>query len=230
MPKLYRCSFVSLKICLSFAVYLKQEKIMAFKKLNPEIKEALERNAIDAPTAFQKKVLPKIKSGVNVFAIGEKGCGKTTAIILATMQKLGSKAEGDSVRAIIIVETKAEALKLKEAFEVYTKSTDLRIYTAYSEQTLDQQREEIYYGQDILIATPKRLNKLYLLNSLDVSELKLYILEDAEFAEKGMHFANINRIPESIDKCQYVVFAKTLSSKLKRFEDTFMYRAHVVKV
>jgi len=131
------------------------------------------------------------------------------------MQKLKSRAEGDSVRAIIIVETKAEALKLKAAFEIYTKATSLRVYAAYSEQTLDQQREEIYYGQDILIATPKRLNKLYLLNSLDVSQLKLYILEDAEFAEKGI---------------QYLVFAKTLSAKLKRFQDTFMYRAHVVKV
>ncbi|WP_299889603.1 DEAD/DEAH box helicase [uncultured Lacinutrix sp.] len=202
---------------------------MSFKKLNFELKEALENNNFTEPTAFQKAVLPKIKSGANVFCIGDKDCGKTTAIIIATMQKLESKAIGDSVRAIIIVETKAEALKLKEAFEVFTKYTDLRIYTAYDEQTLDQQREEVYYGQDILIATPKRLNKLYLLNSLDLSQLKLYILEDAEFAEKGMHFANINRIPESIDKCQYLVFAKKLTPRLQRFEDTFMYRSFIVK-
>ena len=201
---------------------------MSFKKLNPEIKEALETNNFIEPTAFQKAVLPKIKGGANVFCIGEKGCGKTTAIILSVMQKLKSKAQGDAPRAIILVETKAEALKLKETFELFTKKTDLRIYTAYDEQTLDQQREEIYYGQDILIATPKRLNKLYLLNSLDLSQLQLYILEDAEFADKGMYFADVNRIPESIDKCQYLVFTKKLTPRLKRFEDTFMYRAHIV--
>lgn len=139
------------------------------------------------------------------------------------------KAVGDAPRALILVETKAEALKLKEEFEKFIKPRTLRVYTAYDEQTLDQQREEIYYGQDILIATPKRLNKLYLLNSLDLSQLKLYILEDAEFAEKGLYFAAINRIPESIDKCQYLVFAEKLSPRLKRFEETFMYRSQLVK-
>ncbi|WP_290699388.1 DEAD/DEAH box helicase [Lacinutrix sp.] len=203
---------------------------MSFKKLNPEILEALEINNFEAPTPLQKKVLPIIKGGANVFCIGSKGSGKTTAIVISVMQKLKCIQEGDAPRALILVETKVQALKLKEEFEKFVKPRTLRIYTAYDEQTLDQQREEIYYGQDILIATPKRLNKLYLLNSLDLSQLTLYILEDAEFAEKGLYFAAINRIPESIDKCQYLVFAEKLSPRLKRFEDTFMYRAQIVKV
>lgn len=203
---------------------------MSFKKMNSEIKEALDNNNFIEPTAFQKAVLPKIKGGANLFCIGAKGSGKTTTIILSVMHKLKSKAQGDAPRALILVETKADALKLKEAFETFIGQTDLRIYAAYDEQTLEQQREEIYYGQDILIATPKRLIKLYLLNSLDLSELKLYILEDAEFAEKGLHFANINRIPESLDKCQYLVFSSKLSVRLKRFQETFMYHAQVISI
>lgn len=203
---------------------------MSFKKLNSEILEALEINDFEAPTPLQKSALPIIKGGANVFCIGSKGSGKTTTIVISVLQKLKCKAVGDAPRALILVETKAEALKLKEEFEKFIKPRTLRVYTAYDEQTLDQQREEIYYGQDILIATPKRLNKLYLMNSLDLSQLKLYIIEDAEFAEKGLYFAAINRIPESIDKCQYLVFAEKLSPRLKRFEETFMFRAQVVKV
>jgi superfamily II DNA/RNA helicase len=203
---------------------------MSFKKLNPEILEALEINDFEAPTPLQKTALPVIKGGANVFCIGSKGSGKTTTIVISVLQKLKCKAVGDAPRALILVETKAQALKLKEEFEKFIKPRTLRVYTAYDEQTLDQQREEIYYGQDILIATPKRLNKLYLMNSLDLSQLKLYIIEDAEFAEKGLYFAAINRIPESIDKCQYLVFAEKLSPRLKRFEETFMFRAQVVKV
>jgi superfamily II DNA/RNA helicase len=203
---------------------------MSFEKLNTEILEALETNNFEAPTPLQKKALPIIKGGSNLFCIGSKGSGKTTTIIISVMQKLKCKPEGDAPRALILVETKADALNLKEAFEKFIKPRTLRIYTAYEEQTLDQQREEIYYGQDILIATPKRLNKLYLMNSLDLSQLKLYILEDAEFAEKGLYFAAINRIPESINKCQYLVFAETLSARLQRFEETFMYRAQIIKV
>jgi len=202
---------------------------MSFKKIKSEVLEALEQNNITEPTVFQKAVLPKIKGGANLFCVGEKASGKTTALIIATVNKLENRAVGDSPRALILVETKNEALKLKENFERYTKRSDLRIYAAYEEQTLDQQREEIYYGQDILIATPKRLNKLYLMNSLELSQLKLYILEDAEFAEKGVYFAAINRIPESLNKCQYLVFTKTLSPRLKRLNETFMYNGMIVK-
>jgi len=202
---------------------------MSFKKIKSEVLEALEQNNITEPTVFQKAVLPKIKGGANLFCVGEKASGKTTALIIATVNKLENRAVGDSPRALILVETKNEALKLKENFERYTKRSDLRIYAAYEEQTLDQQREEIYYGQDILIATPKRLNKLYLMNSLELSQLKLYILEDAEFAEKGVYFAAINRIPESLNKCQYSVFTKTLSPRLKRLNETFMYNGMIVK-
>jgi superfamily II DNA/RNA helicase len=67
------------------------------------------------------------------------------------------------------------------------------------------------------------------MNSLDLSQLKLYVLEDAEFAENGKYIAEINRIPESISKCQYLVFAKTLSPRLQRLEASFMDRSHVVK-
>ncbi|WP_044398064.1 DEAD/DEAH box helicase [Lacinutrix sp. Hel_I_90] len=202
---------------------------MSLKKLNTEIKEALDNNNITLLTPFQKAVLPKIKGGADLFCIGDKGCGKTTAIIIATMQKLNSQAFEDAPRALIIVENKAEALRLKEEFTKFCKRTDLRVYTAYEEQTLDQQKEEIYYGQDILIATPKRLNRLFLLNSVNVSQLKLFIIEDAVFAEKGMHFADVNRIPESMEKCQYLIFAEKLTPRLKRFEDTFMFNAQIIK-
>ena len=102
---------------------------MSFKKLNPEILEALETNNFEVPTAFQKQILPIVKGGANVFCIGNKGCGKTTTLIISVMQKLKSKPEGGAPRALILVETKAEALKLKEAFEKFTKRTGLRIYT-----------------------------------------------------------------------------------------------------
>jgi len=203
---------------------------MLFKKLNPQILEALKVNTIEAPTPIQVKALSIIKGGANVFCIGKKSSGKTTTIIISVMQKLKCKQDGDAPRALILVETKAQAISLKEEFEKFVNPRTLRIYTAYEEQTLDQQREEIYYGQDILIATPKRLNKLYLLNSLDLSQLQLYIIEDAEFAEKGLYFAAINRIPESIGKCQYLIFAEKLSPRLKRFQETFMHRSRLVQV
>ncbi|SDZ94581.1 DEAD/DEAH box helicase [Bizionia paragorgiae] len=203
---------------------------MSFKKLNPEIKDALITNDIEAPTSFQKLFLPKIKSGIDIYGIGKKGVGKTTAMIIGTMQMLGSKAFEDAPRALILVEDKQAALDLQAAFLEFTSRTDLRIYTAYEEHDLEKQKEEIYYGQDIVIATPKRLNKLFFLNAINVTQLKLFIIEDAEFAIKAKYYNDVIRVPESLEKCQFLIFAEELYPKLQRLDDLFMFNAMTIKV
>lgn len=71
---------------------------MPFKKLKPLLKDILEHQNITAATPFQKKVIPKIKSGANVFAVAPEGSGKTTAIIITTLQKLKDYEEHDNPR------------------------------------------------------------------------------------------------------------------------------------
>lgn len=202
---------------------------MSFKKLNPEIKEALITNAIETPMSFQKRILPKIKSGSDIYGIAKKGAGKTTAMIIGTMQMLGSEAFEDAPRALILVENKQAALDLQAAFLTFTRRTDLRVYAAYEEHDIDTQKEDIYIGQDIVICTPKRLNKLFFLNAINVTQLKLFIIEDAEFAIKGKYYNDAIRVPESIEKCQFLIFAEELYPKLKRLDDLFMFNAITIK-
>jgi len=203
---------------------------LSFKKLIEPLKNTLESLQFEAPLDFQKVGLPKIKSGVNVFGIGPEGSGKTTTLVLSVVQKLNGKAFEDVPRAIIVVKNKQEALDLRDRFNVFTRQTDLRVYCAYEEQNIEAQRDEIYVGVDVIIATPKRLNKLFLLNSISLSQLKLFIVEDAEFSIISNNFQDINRISESINKCQYVIFAKSFDAKIKRFQESFMYNSQVVKV
>lgn len=203
---------------------------MSFKKLHPSLKEAIENLGFETPLPFQKEILPKLKGGTNVYGIAPKGSGKTTALILATIHKLKAEAFEDSPRALILVKDKKSALELKEQFEVYTNHTDLRVYTAYEEQTLEQQREEIYYGVDVLIATPKRLNKLYFMNSVHLGQLKLFALEDAEFLIRNNYHNDVLRVTESLQKCQYVILAETMHQKYERLQDSFMYRSQIVAV
>ncbi|MDO6598367.1 DEAD/DEAH box helicase [Oceanihabitans sp. 2_MG-2023] len=202
---------------------------MSFKKLNPVLKEALETLNYEAPLPFQKEILPKIKGGANVYGLAPKGAGKTTILIIAIIHKLKAAAFEDSPRALIIVKDKQAALDLKETFEKFTKYMDLRIYAAYDEQTLDQQREEIYYGVDVLIATPKRLNKLYFMNSLHLGQLKLLALEDAEFLIRNNYHNDVLRVTESLQKCQYVLLAEKMHPKFERLQDTIMYNSQTIE-
>ena len=148
---------------------------MSFKKFHPVLKDALQAQNMTAPLPFQKAILPILKSGTDVYGIAPEGSGKTTAIILATVHKLKAEAFEDSPRALIMVKDKESALHLKEQFEQFTIETDLRVYCAYDEYDLEKQKEEIYFGTDIVIATPKRLNKLYFVNGIHLGQLQLFI-------------------------------------------------------
>ena len=202
---------------------------MSFKKLDEQLKQVLAEKGWDKPTPFQKKVISPVKSGGNVFGIAPKGAGKSTALILCIIQKLKAAFE-DAPRALIIVEDKQCALDLEEAFRPFLKPTDLRLYLAYDEQRFDHQKDEIYDGVDIVIATPKRLTELFQRTGIHVGQLLMYIVDDADFLRKGTQLSLVQRIPQSIPKCQYIMFSETFHSKLERLEDGFMHRARVVKV
>jgi superfamily II DNA/RNA helicase len=201
---------------------------MSFKKLNIPLKESLDRQGFTTPTSFQTNILPKVKGGADVFGIAPKGSGKTSAMIINTMQKLKSEAFDDSPRALIFVKDKKAALKLEEDFKLFTRGTDLRVYTVYDEQGIDHQKDDIYYGVDVIIATPKRLNKLYHINGVHLGELQLLIIEDAEFLATNSLHAEIVRLTESIKKCQYLVFADKYYPKFDRLQSSFMSNAQLI--
>ena len=202
---------------------------MSFKKLNPPLKEAISRLGYESPNAFQKKVLPRIKSGADLYILAPENSGKTTSMIISVIQKLNAEAFEDSPRALIYVKDKESALELEQKFREYTSEMDLRIYCAYEEQNIDDQKDDIYYGVDIVIATPRRLGKLFSMTGIHLGQLQLFIIEDAEFINRGNHFNEIIRIPLSIKKCQYLVFAEKMSPKLEKLQESFMERAEVLK-
>ncbi|WP_347374730.1 DEAD/DEAH box helicase [Aequorivita sp. Q41] len=203
---------------------------MPFKKLHADIQEKLATLEITTPTPFQSKSIPVIKSGANVYCNAPTGSGKTTSLILTTLQKLKCKAVGNAPRAVVLVENKEKAMELYDAFLCYTKHTSLRVYVGYEELHIDVQKSEIAMGADILISTPKSMNKLFLLNGVSISQLKLFSIDDAEFLSQKSSYAAIMSITQSIQKCQYVLYSEKMHPMLQRFEGYFMEYAKKVAV
>jgi len=199
---------------------------MSFKKIPEALSENLERNEIMEPNEFQTKILSKIKSGAHLYGIGPKGCGKTMALMISVLTKLKSKSEGDNPRALIFVKDKTAAESLQAEFKKLTRFTSVRVVLAIEEHTLAKQKDEIYLGSDIVIATPKRLSKLYFLNGINLTQLQMMIVEDAEFIMKNNFHTTIDRMSESLPKTQFLVFAR---EKNNRFDDLFMSRALIIK-
>jgi len=195
---------------------------MPFKKLHPDIKETLEHLEIMTPTPFQSKSIPIIKSGANVYCTAIKDSGKTTTLILTTLQKLKCESFGNAPRAVVLVENKDRALELYDAFIRYTKYNSLRVYVGHEQLHIDVQKSEIFEGVDILISTPKTMNKLFLLNGVSTSELKIFSVDDAEFLVQLSAYKALMSITQSIKKCQYVLYSEKMHPILKRFKSYFM--------
>ncbi|MBP0905756.1 DEAD/DEAH box helicase [Mariniflexile gromovii] len=201
---------------------------MSFKKLIEPLKDNLQQNGITQPNPLQTAILSKIKGGKSMFVMAPKNAGKTTSIVISVINKLKEAFE-DAPRALIFVKDKEEALKLEEIFNTYKRGTDLRVYCAYEEHNMELQREELYLGTDIVIATPKRLNRIFYLNGINLNKLQMCIVEDAEFLFRNNNFAEVTRTPESIGKCQYLVFSEKFDARFERWQDSFMYLSETVQ-
>ena len=104
------------------------------------------------------------------------------------------------------------------------------MYASYKELHIDIQKSEIFEGIDILITTPTTLHKLFLLNGVSTSQLKICSIDDADFLVQKSEYTAMITVAQSIMKCQYVLYSEKLNPKLKRFEEFFMERAHHVKI
>lgn len=203
---------------------------MPFKKLLPILQENIAQLGFTDATPFQKLIIPKIKGGTNLFCIAPKGSGKSTALALAVIQRLNGTMLDDVPRALIYVKDRQAALELEAVFKAFLKDTDLRIYSAYEEPKISNQRDDIYAGMDIVIATPRRLSKLYYMNGINLGRLQLLIVEDAEFIFDNSGHTDVDRITESLNKCQYLVFNDKFSDRMERLQGLFMENAHIIEM
>ena len=203
---------------------------MPFKKLHVTIKEFLEDQEVTIPTPFQKASIPVIKSGANIFCTAPEGSGKTIALILTTMQKLKCEEIGTAPRAIVVVENNEKALHLYELFLKYTRPTSLRVYFGDEKAHVDLLKSEIFEGVDILVTTPKTLNKLILAEGLNTTQVKIFSIDDADFLVQKSSSADLISVTQSIQKCQFVMYSEKMHPTLKRFESYFMTHYKTVAI
>ena len=203
---------------------------MPFKKLHSDIHEMLEFLEITTPTPFQIASIPVIKSGANIYCVAPEGSGKTTTLILTTLHKLKCEAIGTAPRAIILVEDRNKAAELYDAFTKYIRHHELRLYNCDEKFHIDVIKSEIFEGVDILISTPKILNKLFLLEGVNTTQLQIFSMDDGVFLEQKTAHNAMMLMTQSIQKCQFVIYSEKMHPFLKRFENYFMKHAKIISV
>ncbi|MDX6745954.1 DEAD/DEAH box helicase [Polaribacter sp. PL03] len=203
---------------------------MPFKKLHSHILEKLESHEITAPTPFQKASIPVIKSGANLFCVAPENAGKSTTLLITTLQKLKCEEVGVAPRAIVLVENREKVIELSDLFLKYTRHSSLRVYMCDDKLHIDVLKSEIFEGADILISTPVTMNKLLLLEGVNTTQLKILSIDDAAFLSKTTSYTALMAVTQSLHKCQYVVYSETNHPILKRLESQFMQYSRTVAI
>jgi len=202
---------------------------MIKEKLDVQLLEALNENGFTESTELEKICIPRIKSGHDLICLAGDGSGKTTTIVVSILHKLKASL-ADVPRAIVIVPNKEKGAAMKAEFERLGKYTDLRVNTACDDEKIDDQKDKIYMGSDVVIGTPKRLNLIYSLYALNLSSVKIMAIDDADQVIRNINYVQIDRLSESMPKAQKVLFAIELTEWLDRFSNEFMNIQEVIEV
>lgn len=194
---------------------------MQLKKINPNLQKALIENGLTEANEMQQETFSTIKSGADaVIQSGEKS-GKSTTIVLNVIQRL-EKTQGESTRALIIVENKERVLEMEELFLKLGTYTDLSILGVHDKGDIDYDKNVISMGLDVLIGTPARVNTLFSSAGFNINTIKMFVVDDTEILMRLRMDAVILRLSQSIEKTQRIFFCNTITERVESLANNIM--------
>lgn len=159
---------------------------MDFKELliAPPILRALSDEGYTIPTPIQEQAIPPALLGRDVLGCAQTGTGKTCAFAVPILQRLapapGTRPARRPVRALILTPTRELALQIKESFDAYGCHLPLRATVIFGGVSQNPQVAALRAGTDILVATPGRLNDLIGQGHIDLSQVEVFVLDEAD--------------------------------------------------
>ena len=161
---------------------------MTFEELNlaPAILKAVLEQGYDTPTPIQAQAIPAVLSGVDLLGGAQTGTGKTAAFTLPLLQRLSTEPKltnrrgVNAVRALIMTPTRELAAQVEESVRTYGKYTDLTSMVMFGGVGMGAQIDKLRRGVDILVATPGRLLDHASQGTLDLSQVQMLILDEAD--------------------------------------------------
>lgn len=202
---------------------------MEFKKLNiiQPIMKALSDEGYENPTPIQEQAIPKILNGQDLLGCAQTGTGKTAAFAIPTLQLLSGKKQlkgaNKKIRALVITPTRELALQIHESFCSYGKYTNLKTCVIFGGVSQKPQEVQLRKGVDVLVATPGRLNDLINQGIVDIKQIEIFILDEAD-RMLDMGFLNdikkvIAKIPK---KRQTLLFSATMPSDIAKMANSIL--------
>ena len=188
-------------------------------ELHPNIEEGLAAMGFENATPIQSEAIPHILRNKDMLGIAQTGTGKTAAFLLPTMDIIIDSPDNGKVKALVVVPTRELAMQIDQAaegFGYYTGVTSLAIYGGGSGKEFSREKQALKEGSDIVVVTPGRMLSHLNLGYVDLSELEVLILDEADrMLDMGFH-QDIMRIASHCRKgCQTLLFSATMPDRMR---------------
>ena len=183
--------------------------------LSKPLLKALADIGFENPTTIQEKAYPVIMSGKDVVVIAQTGTGKTLSYLLPILRQL-TYSELRHPRVLIIVPTRELVVQVVFEIEKLTVYMSLRVFGVYGASNINTQKQKVYDGLDILVATPGRLIDLTLSRTLQFSAVKKLVIDEVdEMLNLGFR-SQLLKILEILPlKRQNLMFSATLNEDVE---------------
>ena len=150
--------------------------------LSAELLRAVGEQGYTEPTPIQRQAIPVILDGKDVMAGAQTGTGKTAGFTLPLLQRLMQKpaAKGRPVRALVLTPTRELAAQVAESVETYGRHLPMKSAVIFGGVKINPQIAKLRQGVDILVATPGRLLDHASQKTVDLSQIEILVLDEAD--------------------------------------------------
>jgi ATP-dependent RNA helicase RhlE len=172
------------------------------------------------PTPIQAQAIPHLLQGKDLLGIAQTGTGKTAAFALPILQRLAAtpvQRRRGSVRALILTPTRELAVQILDSFRRYGCHLGLRSTVIFGGVGQQPQVEAMSRGVDILVATPGRLLDLMTQRHIDLRDLSIFVLDEADRMLDMGFIHDVKRIIAALPAArQTLFFSATMPGEIER--------------
>ena len=205
--------------------------------LRPEILRAITEAGYTTPTPIQAQAIPEVLAGHDIMGGAQTGTGKTAGFGLPILEKLSAHANTSPsparhpVRALILAPTRELAIQVEESIREYGKHTNLRSTCVYGGVDIRQQLPIVRAGVEILVATPGRLLDHIEQKSINLGQVEIFVLDEADRMLDMGFIPDIKRIMALLPaRRQNLLFSATFSNDIKRLADELLNAPRLIEV
>jgi superfamily II DNA/RNA helicase len=184
------------------------------------------------PTPIQAQAIPIVLMGRDVLGVAQTGTGKTAGFTLPMLDILaGSRAKARMPRSLILEPTRELALQVAEQFVKYGKHLGLNHALLIGGESMNDQRDVLEKGVDVLIATPGRLLDLFDRGRILLADCKLLVIDEADRMLDMGFIPDVEKIVGFLPKMrQTLFFSATMAPEIRRLADAFLQNPKEVTV